>query len=153
MRSLQKQGNSNQQHASDQLKYDKIKPYWSTSQLMSCLSILQGCIHLEERLYSTLRRRDQDSDQWHPISQSQWKQKPASNWMTSLRWPLLSKLIFPLTLSVGERPWLDRALPERQLPSRLTEQTLHFQAYLCANIHTDRQANTCESKHNWKGER
>lgn len=73
--------------------------------------------------------------------------------MSSLRLPLLPKLIFPLALSAAERPKLDRALAERQLSSRLSKQTLHFYPYLWANIHTDRQANTCVCKHNWKGER
>lgn len=63
--------------------------------------------------------------------------------MSSLRLPLLPKLIFPLALSAAERTKLDRALAERQLSSRLSEQTLHFYPYLWANIHTDRQANMC----------
>lgn len=75
--------------------------------------------------------------------------------MSFLRLPLLSKLIFPLSLSAAERPELDGALAERQLSSRLREQTLHFYPYLCANTHTqtDRQANTCVGKHYSKGER
>lgn len=47
------------------------------------------------------------------------------------------------THGAAERPKLDRALAERQLSSRLREQTLHFYPYLRANILTDRQANTC----------
>ena len=99
------------------------------------------------------RKTSQESDPWKSISQSHWIQRSDFKLMSSLRLPLLPKLIFPLALSAAERPKLDRALGERQLSSRLSEQTLHFYPYLWANIHTDRQANTCVCKHNSKGER
>lgn len=89
------------------------------------------------------RKNYQDSDPWQSISQSQWIQRPDCKLMTSLRFHLFPKLIFPLALSAAERLKLDRALAERHLSSRLREQTLHLYPYLCANIHTHRQA----SKH------